>query len=128
MGKTRRNLPFGIRREINEANKYYTEQNTINKSIPSDHFMSYSICKKLPRSSQRTIDIPYGGGRPSYVYKFNDKSIKIPPKKQYDAPCPCCFGTEGRMWMLTGLGNKSINKTKGMHKHNNKLTIFNSID
>lgn len=118
MGKTIRKLPFHIRREISN----------VITSLPSDHIMMSTISDKLPKSAQRTMNISYSGGIPGYVYKFNDRSIKIPPKKQYDAPCPCCFGVEGRMWMLTGLGNKSINKAKGMHKHNDKLKLFNNTD
>ena len=39
------------------------------------------------------------------------------PHINYSTPCPCCFRKYGRIWQLKGLGNKSVNKNKGMKRN-----------
>jgi hypothetical protein len=47
----------------------------------------------------------------NYQYKMQMK--KCTP---FSNPCKCCFQSEGRMFLLKGLGNKSFCKNKGMKK------------
>ena len=35
---------------------------------------------------------------------------------KHEAPCSCCFKTDGKIWMKKGLGQKSRNKCKGMKR------------
>lgn len=49
-------------------------------------------------------------------FKKNEYPLFRESGKNYETACPTCFVSDGRMWQLKGLGNKSKNKTKGMKK------------
>lgn len=116
MGKTNRNIPYCIQ----ETQKAYNEY-----AILDIICFSKPICNHLPRGLQKFYNdirkTGYGSCFPEYIYKTNKRSNKIPPKKHYNSPCMCCFRNNGRMWMLTGNGNKSIIKNKGTQKYRNRM-------
>lgn len=54
----------------------------------------------------------------------NEYPINREPHILHDSPCKGCFRSNGRIWQLKGLGDKSINKNKGMKKEQQKNFEF----
>ena len=56
----------------------------------------------------------------------NEYPINREPHVNYSSQCPCCFWNSGRIWQLKGLGDKSLNKNKGMKREKQRdLKFYN---
>ena len=56
----------------------------------------------------------------------NEYPIDREPHTNYSSQCMCCFWKDGRIWQLKGLGEKSLNKNKGMKRENQRdLKFYN---
>ena len=64
---------------------------------------------------QNCIMLPFGK---------NEYPINREPHINHSSQCLACFRHDGRISQLKGLGNKSINKNKGMRRETNKDLEF----
>ncbi|QKF94598.1 hypothetical protein QKU48_gp1140 [Fadolivirus algeromassiliense] len=49
-------------------------------------------------------------------FQKDEFPINREPHTLHTSPCKCCFINDGRIWQLKGLGEKSLNKNKGMQR------------
>lgn len=132
-------------------NKHKMWEHIDDLHVVKEHDIEMNTKSSKTTTNTDTTPYCYSGGQP-YITCYTGRVIKIKPDiddthvlhkpfkpteypmyreyhKKKEAPCLCCLRTDGRIWQLKGLGEKSHPKTKGMKKiHDKQMQMFEKYD